>query len=221
VWRFKYLLIGMLFPALIGLAAYISAPRLTDAVKDRVRDSAAQSVENTFDRETPNRVSPGQIVITQRRLAQVINDPENQDQSWHINGMDVVIADGEVRLVSDNGDADNSADIFAVTPAIQNGQFVLTQRHGFLNIFKTAQDSIADEIEVQTNTLFQQSGVVPVSVTAENGRLVIVTKAGGGSTGQTPTATNSAGGTTGSSLTPTSASGLGSLLNPHTPTPTP
>ena len=221
MWRFKYLLIGMLFPALIGLAGYISAPRITDAVKDRVRDSAAQSVQNTFDRETPNRVSAGQIVITQRRLAQVINDPQSQDESWHVNGMDVVIANGEVRLVTDSSDPNDSADIFAVTPAIQNGQFVLTNRHGFLNIFKTAQDSIADEIEVQTNALFQQSGVEPVSVTAENGRLVIVTKAVGGSTGPTPAATTTAGGTTGASLTPTSTSGLGSLLNPRTATPTP
>jgi hypothetical protein len=91
-------------------------------------------------------------------------------------------------------------------PAIQDGRFVLTQREGLLNIFKTAQDSIADEIEVQTNQLFADSGVVPVSVTAVNGRLVIVTSSGT----QSGTA----------DVTPTSGSGLGSLLK-KTPTPTP
>jgi hypothetical protein len=206
VWRFKYLLIGMIFPALLGVGGYLAAPRITDKVRDSVRDSAAESVQSVFDKQTPPKIKPGQIVIAQSRLAAAVNDSANQDESWHLSGMTVIIEDGQVKLVTQNRSSTNDeATIFSVVPAIQNGKFVLTQREGLLNIFKTAQDSIADEIELQTNQLFTDSGVVPVSVTAVNGRLVIVTQ-GPGQSGST-------------SATPTAASGLGSLLK-KTPTST-
>jgi len=168
----------MILPALLGVGLFFAAPRITDAVKDNLRTEAKKDVAEVFQRETPSKITAGQIVITESQLSAIINDADNRDSSWHMSGMTVIIEDGTVRLVgrgTDDG-VQKEITIYGVTPAIVDGQFVLTDRSGALRIFKTAQDAISDELENQTNGLFADSGVKPVSVTAENGRLVIVTK---------------------------------------------
>ena len=177
VWRFKYLLIGMLFPALIGVGLYFAAPRVSDFFKDAVSDAAADDVQEIFETEAPAQVEPGQLVITEADLNSIISDPANEDNTWHQANMSVVIDNGKVEIIV--GDVDDDQTLYSVVPAIENGKFVLTERSGLLSIFKTAQESISDELENQTNQLFTDSGVVPVSVTAEDGRIVIVTQPSG------------------------------------------
>jgi hypothetical protein len=195
VWRFKYLLIGMLFPALIGLGLFLLAPRVSDYLKDTVSDAAAQDVQEIFDRETPSEVQAGQLIITEADLNQIISNPANENDTWYQNNMSVQIDNGEVRIILED---DNGTDktLYSVVPAVEDGKFVLTQRSGLLSIFKTAQEAISDEIESQANQLFDDSDVVPVSVSAEDGRIVIVTQSAGGSTTTAkPTATTSSSGT--------------------------
>jgi anti-sigma regulatory factor (Ser/Thr protein kinase) len=177
VWRLKYLLIGMLFPALIGVGLYIAAPRVSDFFKDAVSDAAADDVQEIFDRETPAQVEAGQLVITEADLNAVISDPANEDNTWHQANMSVEIDDGKVRIVV--GDSGDQETLYSVVPVIEDGKLVLTERSGLLSIFKTAQEAISDELETQTNQLFTDSGVIPVSVTAEDGRIVIVTQPSG------------------------------------------
>lgn len=187
MWRFKYLLIGMLFPALLGVAIYLTAPRIVDAFRDAVRESAQDAVRDTFADQAPATVEPGQVVITERQLLNALQDADANEDNFSASGYGVEIEEGEVRITDqDRPRTSDNFVIASVVPVIQGDQLVLTERGGFLTIFKSARDAIADEIEAQTNATFLRSGVRPVSVTAENGRLVIVTEpldGGSGSTG--------------------------------------
>ena len=218
MWRFKYLLIGMAFPALLGVAIYLTAPRIADAFRDAVRDSAQDAVRNTFEDQVPAIVEPGQIVITERQLFAAMQDADDNENNFDASGYDIEIADGEVRITDD--DRDRTSDNFviaSVVPQVVDGRLVLTDRGGFLSIFKSARDAIADEIENQAAATFERSGVRPVSVTAENGRLVIVTESLNGAAG-TPEPTEAS---VGSGPSPTATRGVsGGQIN-RTPTPTP
>jgi len=220
VWRLKYLIYGMIPSVILGIALYFLAPEITDAFRDAVRDSAARSVRTTFQREAPKTVAPGRLVITEDELLQAVEDADSRERSWNISGMDVVIDDGRVAFVeNDRNSSTDDATIASSVPKVVDGRIVLTDRQGVLSIFKPARDAIADEIENQLALLFTNSGVRPVSVTADNGELVIVTEAIGGTTTTAPkTPTTSA---PRPSVTPTKAGGL--IGNPFgkTPTPTP
>jgi hypothetical protein len=175
VWRLKYLIIGMIAPALLGVALYFLAPAMADALRDTVRESAQDTVRNTFEDDLPATVTPGQIVITESQLKDAVGDALND--RWDIDELTVEIKDGRVSILS--SDRDGSTDdptIASAVPEIQDGRFVLTDRRGLLSIFKPARDAIADEIQEQVERLFQNSNVRPVSVTANNRRLVIVTQ---------------------------------------------
>jgi hypothetical protein len=175
VWRLKYLIIGMIAPALLGVALYFLAPAMADALRDTVRESAQDTVRNTFEDDLPATVTPGQIVITESQLEDAVGDALND--RWDIDELTVEIKDGRVSILS--SDRDGSTDdptIASAVPEIQDGRFVLTDRRGLLSIFKPARDAIADEIQEQVERLFQNSNVRPVSVTANNRRLVIVTQ---------------------------------------------
>jgi hypothetical protein len=175
VWRLKYLIIGMIAPALLGVALYFLAPAMADALRDAVRESAQDTVRNTFEDDLPATVTPGQIVITESQLEDAVGDALND--RWDIDELTVEIKDGRVSILS--SDRDGSTDdptIASAVPEIQDGRFVLTDRRGLLSIFKPARDAIADEIQEQVERLFQNSNVRPVSVTANNRRLVIVTQ---------------------------------------------
>ena len=215
MWRLKYLLIGMIFPALLGVGGYFAAPRAADALRDAVRDGASDAVAETFNDETPNRVQPGQVVITEEDLANAIENTDRRENGWNVSGLNVVIADGRVRVVG-NDDGNDDFTVASAVPQIVNGRFVLVDRSGAVSIFKTATDAIADEVETQVESLFYRSGVSPVSVTAENGRMVIVTESVGTTDGGTPTSAPVATVV----ATPTKA-GVLDTLRPRTPTPTP
>jgi hypothetical protein len=219
VWRFKYLLIGMAFPALLGVAIYLTAPRIADAFRDAVRESAQDAVQDTFRDQVPATVEPGrQIVITERQLFAAMQDADDNENNFDASGYGIEITDGEVRITDD--DRDRTSDNFviaSVVPQVVDGRLVLTDRGGFLSIFKSARDAIADEIEAQAELIFANSGVRPVSVTAENGRLVIVTEPiGGGAATAEPTEAGAPSGPT-----PTATRGLGGGQINRTPTPTP
>lgn len=184
MWRFKYLLIGMLFPALIGLGLYLLAPRVSDFFKDSISNAASDDVAEIFQRETPNQVDAGQIVISENQLTAIITNPANDDDTWYQDNMRVQIQDGKVQLIT--SDNNRTTIVYSVVPEVVNGRLVLTNRSGVLRVFKTAQNAISDEIENQASTLFSNSSVTPVSVTAEDGRLVIVTEASSGGTTTTP-----------------------------------
>jgi hypothetical protein len=188
VWRLKYLLIGMLPAAILGVGLYFLAPALADSLREAVRDSAQDAVAEVFEDEVPATISPGQIVVTESDLAIAIEDTDRRETTWNIDGVEVIIDNGEVRIVGqDSGSRDDPMDIAAAVPVVENGRFELTERSGVLTIFKSARDAIADQIEIEVEALFERSGVVPVSVTAENGRLVIVTEpADGGPIATTP-----------------------------------
>ena len=160
MWRFKYLLIGMAFPALLGVAIYLTAPRIADAFRDAVRDSAQNAVQDTFRDQVPATVEPGQIVITERQLFAAMQDADDNENNFDASGYDIEIANGEVRITDD--DRDRTSDNFviaSVVPQIEDGRLVLTDRGGFLSIFKSARDAIADEIEVQAEAdLHEQWG---------------------------------------------------------------
>lgn len=227
MWRLKYLIIGMIPSAVLGIALYFLAPQMADALRDAVRDSAAKSVETTFERQVPATVTPGQIVVTEDDLLNAVEDADARENTWNIDGLGVVIEDGRVSFTGDDRDRSTSdPTIASAVPEIQNGRLVLTDRRGVLSIFKPARDAIADEIENQTALLFRDSNVEPVSVTAQNGTLTIETEPIGG-VRATPAATSSlitATPTTSSALptaVPTKAGGLiGNPFN-RTPTPTP
>ena len=224
MWRLKYLIYGMIPSAVLGIALYFLAPEITDAFRDAVRDSASRSVQTAFEREAPSTVAPGRLVITEDELLQAVEDADARERSWNISGMDVVIDGGRVAFVeNDHNSSTNDATIASSVPKVVDGRIVLTDRQGVLSIFKPARDAIADEIENQIALIFANSGVRPVSVTADNGELVIVTEAIGGTsttttTTATPTPTTSAPKPT---VTATKSGGL--IGNPfsHTPTPTP
>jgi hypothetical protein len=219
---------GMIPSAVLGILLYFLAPQIADALRDAVRDSAAGTVRSTFQREVTGPVKPGRLVITEDQLLKAVEDADAQERSWNISGMAVVIADGRVSFVENDGNRSTSdATIASAVPQVVNGRIVLTDRRGVISIFKPARDAIADEIENQLEILFANSEVKPVSVSAENGRLVIVTESIGGttSTGSTaPTPTTGAKPTT-SAMTPTpeptrSGGLIGNPFN-RTPTPTP
>jgi hypothetical protein len=228
VWRLKYLIYGMIPSAVLGILLYFLAPQIADALRDAVRDSAAKSVQTTFQREVPATVKPGRIVITENQLLTAVEDADARDRGWNLDGMKVDIADGRVSFVEDDGNrSTNDTTIASAVPQVVDGQIKLTDRRGVLSIFKPARDAIADEIEKQLGDLFDRSNVRPVSVTAENGQLVIVTQAIGGTTSTSnpsPTPTTGAQPTV-PVMTPTPESTrsgglIGNPLN-RTPTPTP
>jgi hypothetical protein len=214
VWRFKYLLIGMIFPALLGVAIYLTAPRIVEAFRDAVRESAQDAVQETFADQVPSTVEPGQIVITELQLLDALRDADTNEDNFSASGYGVEIESGEIRITDE--DRPRTSDNFviaSVVPEIREDQLVLTDRGGFLAIFKSARDAIADEIEAQAAMIFDNSDVHPVSVTAENGRLVIVTEPVTGGP-VTPTAETEA-----PDVTPTRSFSGGQPL--RTPTPTP
>jgi hypothetical protein len=219
VWRLKYLIYGMIPSAVLGIALYFLAPAATDALRDAVRDSAVKSVQTTFKEEVPTTVAPGRLVITEQDLLRAVEDSDT-DRRWHISGMAVVIEGGRVSFVEDDRNSSTKdATIASSIPKVVDGRIVLTDRQGVLSIFKPARDAIADEIENQLALLFSNSGVRPVSVTADNGQLVIETEAIGGTSTtatKTPTATTSSGANP--TVTPTTTSGL--IGNPFSKTPT-
>lgn len=177
MWRLKYLIIGMLPAAIVGVALYFLAPAMADGLREAVRESAADAVQDVFEDSVPNTVSAGQIVVTESDIARAIAESDADADTWNVDGVDVEIENGRVTIVGEDDDSSDTVDVASAVPAIEDGKFVLNDRSGFLSIFKTAQDAISDEIETQVNALFSRSGVVPVSVTAEDGRLVIVTEA--------------------------------------------
>jgi hypothetical protein len=178
VWRFKYMLYGMAFPALLGVALYFAAPSIVDWVEDEVGRAAANEVEETFAREVPATVEPGQIVITEQQLLNALLRADAEEDSFDASGYAVEIRDGEVRIVNEDRDRTSENFVIAsVVPEVVDGRLVLTNRGGFLTIFKTARDAIADEIEEEAAAIFARSNVRPVNVSAENRRLVIVVEA--------------------------------------------
>jgi hypothetical protein len=226
MWRLKYMIYGMIPSAVLGILLYFLAPQLADALRDAVRDSAASTVRSTFQQEVPGHVKPGRLVITEDQLLTAVEDADARERSWNISGMAVVIGDGRVSFVEDDGNRSTSdATIASAVPRVVDGRIVLTDRRGVLSIFKPARDAIADEIENQLEILFARSKVTPVSVTANNGQLVIVTQSIGGttSTGNTaPTPTTGARPTV-PAVTPTPVStrsgGLIGIPSNKTPTP--
>ena len=225
MWRFKYLLIGMILPALIGVGGYFAAPRAADALRDAVRDGASHAVAETFTDETPNRIQAGQVVITEADLATAIENTDRREDGWNVSGLDVIIEDGRVRIVGSDNDRNSRDDltVASAVPQVVNDEFVLTDRSGAVSIFKTATDAIADEVEVQVASLFQRSGVVPISVTAENGRLVIVTEAQGsnGAGGNATAEATSTVAATPAAQAQATSTAMGGLFRLRTPTPTP
>ena len=216
MWRLKYLIIGMIPSAVLGIALYLLAPEMADALRDKVRDSAADAVETAFQREAPEFVRPGQIVITEDQLLTAVEDADDRENTWNINGLGVVIADGRVSFTDDDRDRSSGDSVIAsAVPEIHNGRLVLTDRSGVLSIFKTARDAIADEIEDQAALIFQNSDVSPVSVTADNGQIVIVTEPIGGAA-STPAATDAT-----PAAEPTTSGGLFGLPSNRMPTATP
>ena len=220
MWRLKYLVIGMIPSAVLGVGLYFLAPEMADALRDSVRKSASHAVEREFVRAVPATVKPGQIEITERQIEQAIENADATSGGWNIDGgVAVQIEDGRISILIDDSDrsADN-ATIASGEPVIEGGEFRLINRRGILSIFKPARDAIGDEIEKQVATLFANSKVRPVSVTAINGRLVIVTESLSSVTAtptktdpaQTPTPTPQVTRTGGLSGTPL-----------RTPTPTP
>ena len=211
MWRLKYLIYGMIPPALLGVALYFLVPAMTDWFRDSIRDSASHAVETSFQREVQSTVTPGQIVITELQLEQAIENADRSSGGWSIDGgVQVKIQGGRISILTDSR-SNNNQTIASGVPQIQEGQFKLTDRKGVLSIFKPARDAIGDEIENQVADLFSASNVQPVSVTAENGRLVIVTESlSGGTSKPLGTATPQ----------PTRSGGLGGGLL-RTPTPTP
>jgi hypothetical protein len=226
MWRLKYMIYGMIPTAVLGILLYFLAPQMADALRDAVRDSAASTVRSTFQQEVPAQVKPGRLVITEDQLLTAVEDADARERSWNISGMAVVIGDGRVSFVEDDGSrSTNDATIASAVPQVVDGRIVLTDRRGVLSIFKPARDAIADEIENQLEILFARSKVTPVSVTANNGQLVIVTQSIGGttSTGNTaPTPTTGARPTV-PAVTPTPVStrsgGLIGIPSNKTPTP--
>jgi hypothetical protein len=226
MWRLKYMIYGMIPSAVLGILLYFLAPQLADALRDAVRDSAASTVRSTFQQEVPGHVKPGRLVITEDQLLTAVEDADARERSWNISGMAVVIGDGRVSFVEDDGNRSTSdATIASAVPQVVDGRIVLTDRRGVLSIFKPARDAIADEIENQLEILFARSKVTPVSVTANNGQLVIVTQSIGGttSTGNTaPTPTTGARPTVPAvTPTPESTRSGGLIGNPFGRTPTP
>jgi hypothetical protein len=225
MWRLKYLIYGMIPSAVLGILLYFLAPQIADALRDAVRDSAAGTVRSTFQREVTGPVQPGRLVITENQLLTAVEDADASERSWNINGMTVVIADGRVSFVEDDGSRSTSdATIASAVPQVVDGKIVLTDRRGVLSIFKPARDAIADEIENQLQILFTKSKVTPVSVSAENGQLVIVTQAIGGASNtgsMSPTPVSGAQPTV-PAVTPTAAATRsgGLIGNPFSKTPT-
>jgi len=221
VWRLKYMIYGMIPSAVLGILLYFLAPQLADALRDAVRASAAKSVQTTFETEVPRTVKPGRLVITENQLLAAVEEADRNERSWNIGGMKVDIADGRVSPVEDDGSrSTNDTTIASAVPQVVDGQIKLTDRRGVLSIFKPARDAIADEIEKQLGELFERSNVTPVSVTAENGQLVIVTQAIGGTTSTSNPSPTPTTGTrpTVPAVTPTRSGGL--IGNPLTRTPT-
>lgn len=216
MWRLKYLIIGMIPSAVLGIALYLLAPDMADALRDKIRDSASDAVATTFAREVRGPVAPGQIVVTEQQLLEAVEDADDRERTWSIDGLGVVIADGRVSFTDDDRNRSTSdPTIASAVPKIEDGRLVLTDRRGVLSIFKPARDAIADEIEDQVAFLFRSSNVTPISVSAENGRLIIVTESLDGTSG-TPTTSSPQ-----PTEAPTRTGGLtGSPFN-RTPTPTP
>jgi hypothetical protein len=217
VWRFKYLLIGMAFPALLGVAIYLTAPRIADWAEEEIQKAAAEEVEDAFQREVPDTVDPGQIVITEQQLLDALLRADANNDNFNADEYDVEIDNGQVRIT--NRDEDPASGQFSVAtavPVVENGRLLLTDRGGAVRIFRIARDAIGDAIEEEAAEVFQRSGVRPVSVTAENGRLVIVTESIGGDATPEPT---EAGAPLGPTPTATRSLGVGPLN--RTPTPTP
>jgi hypothetical protein len=211
MWRLKYLLIGMIPPALLGVALYFVLPEAADALRDAVRDSAQNTVQRTFE-DVPATVQPGRIEITALDLEDAINGADRIEDEWNLDDLTVVIDGGLVSIRGSNRDrSDDDATIASARPEIRNGRFILTDRHGLISIFKPARDAIADEIEAQVEQIFENSNVRPVSLTAEDDMLVIVTEALGGNPTPAPSARTP---------TPAATRPSGSLPTPR-PTPTP
>jgi hypothetical protein len=185
VWRLKYLFIGMLPAIVIGVALYLLAPAMADELRQAVRDTAQDAVREVFADHVPDTVEPGQIVVTEADFARVIMDSDRREDSWNVDDIDVIIEDGMIRIVGQDDSNDDAVDVARTVPVIENGRLELTEFSGVLSIFKSAQEAIANQIELETEELFLRSGVVPVSITAENGRLVIVTEPADGSSSAT------------------------------------
>ena len=219
MWRLKYLIYGMIPSVLLGIALYFVAPAITDAFRDAVRDSAVKTVQTTFEQEVPTKVAPGQLVITEDELLRAVEDADARERSWNISGMAVVIENGRVSFVEGNGSGStDNATIASSVPKVVDGRIVLTDRSGVLSIFKPARDAIADEIENQLALLFANSGVRPISVTADNGELIITTEAIGGTSTSTTAAKTPTTPAPKPTMTPTTTSGL--IGNPFSKTPT-
>ena len=219
MWRLKYLIYGMIPWAIIGVIGFLAAPKMIEAVEDSIADSARDAVAEVYEDEIPSTVEAGQIVITEDQLHRALLDADEREDNFNASGYAIQIEDGKVMIINDDRDiSDDDFVIASAVPVVEDGEIKLTERGGAVRLFKFARDAIAEEIEEQTAQIFEASGVRPVSLTAENGRLTIVTESIGGATAATPVATRPA--STLPTVEPTSSSGLSNPFN-RTPTATP
>ena len=211
MWRLKYLIYGMIPWAIVGIVAFLAAPKVVDAVEDRIAESARDAVADVYRDEVPRSAPAGQIVITERQLLNALEDADSRENNFSASGYAIQIDGGKVMIVDDDRNPNaNDFVIASVVPEVQGGRLILTERGGAVQLFKFARDAIAEEIEDQSAAVFEGSGVRPVSVSAENGRLLIVTEAINGAAatpassdpGPTPESTRS-GGLSGNPLTRT------------------
>ena len=211
MWRFKFLLIGMLISGALGAGIFLVGRYVFDQFKAELEDDAIAAVDDYFATSKPAPITEERVVITERELTQALQDTDELTSTFDQQGLEIDLVPGEIRIVDADREGDGTT-LASVSPTIVNAEIELGEPDGVVAIF-VPMGTIADEIESQLLSYFNVSQVIPTSIEVTDQELILTVAPKPGTTlggNATPRATPQAG-----ARTPTP-----SATTPRTPTPT-
>lgn len=184
MWRFKFLLIGMLISGALGAALFFVGRYVYDEFRTELREDAIAAVDDYFATNKPGPITDERIVITERDLTQALRKTDELSSAFDEQGLAVDLAPGEIRIV-DSDPGGRATNLASVTPTIVNGRIELGDPDGVVAIF-VPMGAIADEIELQVLNIFNENNVIPTSVEVTNREVVVLVEPKPGTTLATP-----------------------------------
>ena len=188
MWRFKFLLIGMLISGALGATLFFVGRYVYDEFKAELEADAIAAVDDYFQDLDPAPITEERIVITERELTNALRQTDELSSAFDEQGLAIDLVPGEIRIVDADPSDGDPTNLASVKPTIVSGRVELGEPDGVVAIF-VPMGTIADEIELQAFNIFNQNNVVPTSLEVTDRELIILVEPKPGTTLATPQAT--------------------------------
>lgn len=184
MWRFKFLLIGVLISGALGAVLFFVGRYVYDEFRSELRQDAITAVDDYFATNRLGPITEERIVITERELTDALRRTDELSSTFDEQGLSVDLVPGEIRIVDSGSDAD-ATNLASVSPTIVDGRVELGDPDGVIGIF-VSMESIADEIELQAFNIFNENNVIPTSIEVTDREMIIMVEPKPGTTLATP-----------------------------------